>query len=230
MRWLLAAALAVIVCQTAAAATVVKTAAAAKPGIYQVEIKYPQFPDVTPLVRFANQTLANWARGELSRFVRDSRRAQGPGKPQAPYSYNANFKVSNFSAARLVSVFFDTHAYTGGAHGNSAYVVFNFGMVEGKARRLALGDLFRPGAGYPQKISDAVIKKLKQDKRASFVADGEVKSLTPEQLERFVIEPGGLVFLIDPYEAGPYAAGQFQVKLTPDELGPDFRRSLVFGP
>jgi hypothetical protein len=78
-------------------------------------------------------------------------------------------------------------------------------------------------------VSDAVIAKLKGDRRATFVRSGEVKALTPLQLERFVVVQDGLLFFIDPAEAGPFVAGRFQVKLTIAELGPSFRRTFVYG-
>jgi hypothetical protein len=231
VRWLLVAALMALVCQNASAATVMKRAVGVKPGYYDIQLTYPQFSDATPLVRFANTMLALWARGELDRFTQENQRVlTGPNKPRAPYTYKAMPKVSSFAATRLISVVVDTYQYTGGAHGNPAYVVFTFGVIETKATRLALGDLFRPEAPYRRFVSDAVIKKLQRDERAAFVRNGQVKNLTPLQLERFVVDQDGLVFLIDPYEVAPYAAGRFQVKLSVAELGPGFRRTFVFGP
>ena len=51
--------------------------------------------------------------------------------------------------------------------------------------------------------------------------------LTPLQLNSFCIDRDGLTFLINPYEAGPYSSGTFQVKLTLSELGPHFKRALI---
>jgi len=231
VRWLLATAVVALTCQSGSAATVMKRAVGVKPGYYDVQLTYPQFSDATPLVRFANTMLALWVRSELDRFTQEHGRVfAGPDKPRAPYTYKTMPKVSSFAAARLISVVFDTYQYTGGAHGNAAYVVFTFGVIETKATRLALGDLFRPEAPYRRFVSDAVIKKLQRDERATFVRNGQVKNLTPLQLERFVVDQDGLVFLIDPYEVAPYAAGRFQVKLSVAELGPGFRRTFVFGP
>lgn len=231
VRWLLATALVALACQSGSAATVMKRAVGVKPGYYDIQLTYPHFSDATPLVRFANTMLALWARSELDRFPQEHRRVfAGSDKPRAPYTYKATPKVSSFAATRLISVVFDTYQYTGGAHGNPAYVVFNFGVIDTKATRLALGDLFAPEAPYRRFVADAVIKKLKRDERAAFVRNGQVKSLTPLQLERFVVDSNGLLFLIDPDEVGPYAAGRFQVKLSVAELGPGVRRTFVFGP
>ncbi len=231
VRWLLATALVALACQSGSAATVMKRAVGVKPGYYDIQLTYPHFSDATPLVRFANTMLALWARSELDRFPQEHRRVfAGSDKPRALYTYKATPKVSSFAATRLISVVFDTYQYTGGAHGNPAYVVFNFGVIDTKATRLALGDLFAPEAPYRRFVSEAVIKKLKRDERAAFVRNGQVKSLTPLQLERFVVDSNGLLFLIDPDEVGPYTSGRFQVKLSVAELGPGFRRTFVFGP
>jgi hypothetical protein len=72
--------------------------------------------------------------------------------------------------------------------------------------------------------SDAVIAKLKQKESATEVTSGQITKLTPEQRERFVATPEGLMFLFDPYEVGPYVAGRFQIRLTAQELGPNFRK------
>jgi len=231
VRWLLATALVALACQSGSAATVMKRAVGVKPGYYDIQLTYPQFSDATPLVRFANTMLALWVRTELDRFTQEHGRVfAGPAKLRAPYTYTATPKISSFAATRLISVVFDTSQYMGGAHGNPAYVVFNFGVIDTKATRLALGDLFRPEAPYRRFVSEVVITKLKRDERAVFVRNGQVKGLTPLQLERFVVDSDGLLFLIDPDEVGPYAAGRFQVKLSVAELGPGFRRTFVFGP
>jgi len=233
-KWLLAAGMAAWlvagVCATGSAATVMKRAVGVKPGYFDVQLIYPNFSDATPLARFANTMLGLWARTELDRFTQEHARVfAAPDKPRAPYAYAATPKVMYFAPTRFISVVFDTYQFTGGAHGNPVSVVFNFGVIGTKAARLALGDLFQPQTPYRRLVSEAVIKKLKSDDRASFVRNGDVKALTLLQLERFVVAQDGLIFLIDPAEAGPYVAGRFQVKLTVPELGPGFRRTFVYG-
>ncbi|MCC6446400.1 MAG: DUF3298 and DUF4163 domain-containing protein [Armatimonadetes bacterium] len=215
--------------QTAAAGTTYKTLKAAQPGYYRVEIRYPHFADNTPLARLANRTIREWARRQRRRFIEEARKSFRLGRPIAAFELTARPEVTLYSPSRLISLYFDTMEYTGGAHPTAPYHVMNFGMAAGKPRRLSLADLFRPGSSYRKAVSDAVIARLRTREGADWVQNGEMKALDTFQLDRFVIGRGGLTFLINEYEAGPYAAGRFEIKLPLRELGPDFRRSLIQG-
>jgi hypothetical protein len=214
----------------AEAATVYRTVKTARPGYYTAVTRYPRFTERTPVTRLANAAIAREARGAQAAFVKAARKAQaGTGRPHAPYEHRTEAKVSYFYAPRLVSVTFDTLEYTGGAHPISPYWVLNFGLIDGRAKQLVLGDLFRSGSDYRGRVTELVLRKLKAKEGATWVIDGSVKSLSTEQLNRFAVRPDGLTFLINQYEAGPYVAGRFEIPLTLAELGPDFRRSLIVG-
>jgi hypothetical protein len=53
------------------------------------------------------------------------------------------------------------------------------------------------------------------------------RRLSVEQLNRFSISPTNLTFLLNHYEAGPYASGRFEVVLSITDLGPNFKRALI---
>lgn len=153
----------------------------------------------------------------------EAARQQLPG----PYEYQGEGAVTFARPARLISAVLDVYKFAGGAYGNAWYFPFNYGVIDGKMRRLVLGDLYRPNSGHERLVSMAVIAKLKTDKGATWVRDGQMTSLSVEQLNRFSITPRGLVFLFNQYEAGPYAAGRFEVTLSVQDLGPGFRRDLL---
>ncbi len=128
----------------------------------------------------------------------------------------------------MISAYIDWSEYSpGAAHPNSLYETFTFALVNSLPKRLKLSDFFPNGFAYRELVSNAVIEKLKKQDGASDVISGSVRALNEDQLNRFVIEPGGLLFLINFYEAGPHSAGRFKIKLTSDDLGPKFRSDMI---
>ena len=57
--------------------------------------------------------------------------------------------------------------------------------------------------------------------------DGTVKWVDVKLRENFVAEADGLRWVFPPYAVGPYANGNYEVKLLNRELGPQFRTALT---
>lgn len=214
-----------IVLPVSAAEVVLKRS---KAGYYSAEARLPDAKG-TPFAALAQRTCVQWAKQDMANFVkvteeilRDVKGARGR------CSYETTGKIT-YRSPRLLSVLLDNYEYAGGAHPSHAYKTFTFGMVDGKPKQMKLADFFRSASDYKQQVSDAVINKLMLDENAIWVLNGEMKKLNAAQLERFVVEPDGLRFLINEYEAGPYAVGRFEIKLTMQELGTDFKRALILG-
>ena len=169
-----------------------------------------QFKETTPLAQYANKWLLSWSRSWHGE------------------NFEAGYRVTYFDPANLISVLADWMEHSpGAAHPNSSYEGLVFAEIDGSPRQVWLKNFFRDNSDYRERVTKAVIEKLKNEEGASDVRSGEVKTLTNEQLDRFVVEPDGLVFLIDQYEVGPYSAGRFKIKLTFEELGPDFRMEMI---
>jgi hypothetical protein len=205
-----------------------KTITAEKEGWYSATTRYPQFEDQTPVARLANRVLSAWATQRQEKFVRESTKAlKSVAKPAGNYQYTVDYEVTYAYPSRLISVRFDTFRDTGGAHGTPEYVTFTFGIVKGKARQLTLASFFKPGSAYKDTVTTAVMAKLKRNPQANLVVNGDVTTLNDDQLNRFSAEADGLTFFFNPYEVGPYSSGRFQIKLTLEELGADFRRDRL---
>jgi hypothetical protein len=225
---LVLAVLTLLCAHSAGAATVMKTLRDEVPGAYAVDVTYPQFTDATPLARLASRTIEGYMRADVAEFKKAARETLAlPQRPPGPYSYDGGSVVTYAVPTRLLSTVLDVYKFSGGAHGNAWYVPFNFGVVDGRVKRLVLGDLFLRGSSYQRLVSDAVIARLKKTEGALWVQDGTMRSLSVEQLNRFSISPTGLTFLLNHYEAGPYASGRFEVALSITDLGPNFKRALI---
>lgn len=234
-RCTLAVSLALLVCQGAGAATVIKTLKATRPGYYEAVVRYPQFTDRTPLVRLANREMERWARDDFQRWVGLTREyLRDAGKPDhpLPLTYSARPEVTYFSASRLISMHIVASEYGGGAHLVFGGRTFNYGLVDGKPKDLHLRDLFLPGTEYYRLVRGLIHRKLKETGAPGAVADyvKSIQSFPDYFLEDFLIGRDGLRYVFLPGSIATYADGSFEATLTIRELGSRFRKELLLGP
>jgi hypothetical protein len=194
---------------------------------------YPQFLQNTPVTRFANWKLRVASQTRFHNFNAQVKKdALEDFQPLAPYAYDEMPELHYYYAHRLISTAYVYYSYTGGAHGMGATVATNYGQFPGMTRPkvLTLGDFFN-NIGYRKPVEKLLLDSLraKKEQVASWVQDGTVKTLTSNQLNNFTVSPKGLTWRFAPYEVGPYAAGEFEVLLTFNQLPSGFKRSIVLG-
>ncbi|MBN9504288.1 MAG: hypothetical protein BGO01_03885 [Armatimonadetes bacterium 55-13] len=210
-----------------AADYVTKKVSAKKADYYEINTSYPEWKSTNKLGAFANPVLKKWALGEHNSWLAQVKQDQKDlEKPTMAWYHEIGFSVAR-SDARILSVVAGMEDYSGGAHPNHWTLCFNFAMVKGKPKQIKLKDLFKPGGNPEKLVSDKVIAKLMKMEGADWVQNGEVKKLDKIQIEKFTIEKDGITYGFDPYVMGPYAAGDFEVKLTWAELGSTLNRALV---
>jgi hypothetical protein len=179
----------------------------------EIEAKYPAFGGQTPLAKLANRTLEARVLKEV-RMVRARLKEDWSQKdftPPAPYSLSIHPEVS-VATPGLISLQLGCFAYLGGAHGAAWMPTYNFAIVNGKAKQLALQDLFQRKEDAIDTVSKLVIPKLREQ-GASSVVDGSLKKLTKEQANNFVVTKRGLEFIFEPYSVGSWAEGQRAVEI-----------------
>ena len=215
---------------SASAHFIIQTVEAAKPGYFEARIAYPQFTDRSVLARLASRTVEAWAKEELNRWVRRTEESvKETGRPRTPNQYSASSEVT-FYSSRLISVWIGIGEFqSGAAHPAPSALAFNFGVIDGKARRLVLGDLFRPGADYRRLIDRLLIAKLREY-RARDVVEGRITTFDEIRLNDFVVARDGLAYQFLPGELASYSEGGTCVILTFRELGRTFRRELSLRP
>jgi hypothetical protein len=199
---------------------------AAQAGYYNSNAEYLVFAN-HPARSVANPALKKLAETKHRAWVVEAKKAMKElGKPFAAWEHEIAMHVSH-QTPKLLTVGISTYSYTGGAHPNHWIEFHSFGTAMGKVRQLTLKDFFQPGFDSAQHVSKLVIQKLKSAEGADWVQSGEVKRLDAKMLQRFTPDKGGMVWFFNPYDVGPYAAGDFEVKLTLAELGPKFKRSML---
>lgn len=127
----------------------------------------------------------------------------------------------------LIALSSQTYSFTGGAHGNMGYSPVIFDRSTGK--RIAFGDLFANADQAYQALTPAWCKALNEaraEKRgADMQAVGELFNDCPPLKEQTVVPVGEgrvdqLRVLVDPYVAGPWAEGGYEVTLPVDAVRP----------
>jgi hypothetical protein len=190
-----------------------------RPGYWKATASCPRFLTELPIGKAANRTLKPAADKGMRQFVQQSQETFTKfGRPRAPYEHLSKPTVS-LARPTVVSVYFTTFEYTGGAHGNTWYSTYNFGFRDGKPVSITLRDLFRPGENAVAVTTELMMAKLRANPRATFVKDGTVKSIGPELALQFVVSPAGLTFLLPPYAVAPYVEGSIFVKIPFSEFG-----------
>ncbi|MDO9576896.1 MAG: DUF3298 and DUF4163 domain-containing protein [Candidatus Cloacimonadales bacterium] len=122
-----------------------------------------------------------------------------------------------FLADGLVSLLQTDYEFTGGAHGNTAFHVFNFSPENDTLETINLSDFFIPESDYLPQISNLCISNLKQQ-NASYVIDGSVESVSEEYLKIFTFNRNYLIFYFEQYIMGCYAEGTFRIAIPWQEL------------
>ena len=125
----------------------------------------------------------------------------------------------------LIALSAETSTYTGGAHGNMGYASAIFDRSTGK--RIAFADLFANADNAWQALTPAWCKALDEaraEKRgADAAAMGDMFTDCPPLKEQTVVPTGEgridrLRVLVDPYVAGPWAEGGYEVDLPIDAV------------
>lgn len=190
---------------------------------------YPVFKSSRPVAQVAGLALKQDAVRSFNAFKKKSRVPIGIG---LPYELEAGPTLV-MNHPRLISAWVATYTFEGGAHDYTDTVGYNFGYANGgnKPRRLHLADFFSDGKAASKRVNDLLMAKLRatkgKEQEATWVLDGTQKWVEVGLRENFVAEPGGLKWIFPPYAVGPYANGNYEVKLSTSELGPKFRAALL---
>ncbi len=120
-----------------------------------------------------------------------------------PYELNSDF----------VSIRFETDEYTGEAHSDNISYSFNYDLKKEKV--LGLSDVFNTNKDYVKYISDKAVEYLlKINKDDPFTSEEWIKEgAGPKEgnFKTFTISRDTIVFYLNPYQVGSYAAGMQEV-------------------
>jgi hypothetical protein len=195
---------------------------------YEIDTAMPQLAGAGDArVEKFNQAVTNLVAprtGEFKKVVDETAREEAAAKQDAksslpPNSLSVSYEVTAANKD-FISVLFSFHEYLGGAHPNTITESFNYDL--NRNAPVSLADLFTPNSNYLKVISDYAIKELKKLDTVSGVENGAGPKI--ENFHSWNITPAGLKITFDPYQVGPYAAGEHKVVVPYSVLKPIIRQ------
>jgi hypothetical protein len=190
-----------------------------RPNFFDASLKFPVFGG-SALANFASAEVRKAQYGVFDSWFKGS---GGSKRPRLVNTFETQPTIS-INRPNLISLYFTTDTFSGGAHGMTTFEPYTFAMVEGKPQRIFSKDIFT--GNYQSVLSVEVLGQLMKDARAAWVDDGSVRELTPDLIDQFVVTPSGVTYLFQPYVMGPYAVGTFQVKVPAPNLQGILKRNL----
>jgi len=187
-----------------------------------IEVAFPQLAGGDANAEKFNRTISDMIAKQVKSFktenkeffkeVAESRDADRPGN-----SLDISYSVAH-ADRNLISLLFSNYSYTGGAHGNTNSVAFNYDLNRGVV--LKLSDLFQPNSNYLKVISDYCIKEVKKSdlNDDEWIRNGAGPKA--ENYESWNITPEGLQITFDAYQVAAYAAGPQEVVVPYSILKP----------
>src|SRR4249919_638958 len=205
------------------------TAPAAKPFAYDEEndlidyhFGWPAEAAAVPQLVVRFQAAMTRDKAELLANAKaDKAEREKQGFPFNGYMSSTEYETAGQSG-RLLSLRADFGAYTGGAHGNSG----TKGLLWDRSanRELKFGDLFAAADNMERLLTQPwcdALNKTREEKRGEPVGGGGMFDECPQLSEISVIptdkDGNGkfeqLTVVADPYVAGPYVEGSYEIEL-----------------
>lgn len=127
--------------------------------------------------------------------------------PFNSYTLDVNFKVT-YNHGCITSLYIDTYAYLGGAHGETKRTSDTWDFSTGAHLRLIDMDLWSPESPYKLKeyIEQQIAERLKSNP-GSYFDDYSSLLQTSFNPDSYYLLPGGYVIYFQQYEIAPYATG-----------------------
>lgn len=137
-----------------------------------------------------------------------------PDRPKIPFEVYVTYNLG-FNKNYILSIPITLYKFTGGAHGMTYIVPYNYDLITGK--KLNLKDIFKSGVNYEKIINNYIFDKISKDPQNYFSADDGFSDINDD--EQFYIDNDGLVIYFPLYEIAPYSSGIPKFKLLFSEFG-----------
>lgn len=161
-----------------------------------------EYPHVSGLKsKSVQRRLNSIFKARAEAFVKKSvqeMKQSGPSPSGHEYEFLGNYNVT-YNKNGILSLYEQTYAYTGGAHGNSYREGMTFRLEDGKL--LTLDELLRANPNYRQIVDPAIAQQLQQT-QGYF---GNFKTIGPNP--SYYVKDEGVVIFFPVYEYLPYVNG-----------------------
>ncbi len=191
-----------------------------KKDYWTISSKLPVFETAWPLGQFAQSEIRRLEIPNFKEFYAQAQEevpAIKEGRSDAIYEYQSNFDVK-YNSRSLLSLCQFKYTYTAGAHGYGATTTMNFGMINGKPKKLGLNDLLLLEPDAKRNLNYMLLQKAMEQPGTDWIDEGMIIEFEESQIQNFWVSESGLKWEFNPYELGSYASGPFTLSLSWAEL------------
>lgn len=185
-------------------------------GKWTSSIVMPRVSGSGSLAAFANADLKKQAASMLAAFKSEANETLKGGFKMAGLLEFDLQPTFTLVSSTWITGYWTTYAFYGGAHGMTGFVSFNYALIGGKARNARPTDLFSDPKSTFDDLDKILTQKLLANPNALFIKDG-TSTVESDKLP-FVVGKSSLLFLFEPYIAGPYSEGTFKVPVKYSEM------------
>jgi hypothetical protein len=154
--------------------------------------------------RRLNQVMSKDAQQRQDTMIKEAQLNSDYIMTEPYHTYEIVSRFNQYFITRdILSFYVDYYSYTGGAHGMTDRVAYNFNLNTGE--ELALSDLFAPGTDYTELINERVRSTIELNPEGYFEGELGFQGISEDQ--GFYLENGNLIVYFLQYEIAPYAAG-----------------------
>jgi len=190
---------------------------------YKISYKYPEFSGIKneAAQNKINESIKNSAYFYADKFKSDAKincdfSGLGEYAPSWMCEFDVAFNDYKITANEILSVQMEYYQFTGGAHGNTNYVITNYDIKTGE--KIDWRQIFLMNSDFFQKISELSFKNLKEKLTTGETPlsnDEWIKEGTAPNEENYNTNVGftenGLLIIFQQYQVAPYAAGPQEV-------------------
>lgn len=180
---------------------------------------YPTFSGESKLAKEATKYIENRIeefKDQADEDVPSLKKEFGDETSASAYSIDMN--ATYIKSNKTESIVIGEYTYTGGANGNSSYVVFTTSMDEGEV--LTLSDIIKEE--NRNDFTALVIKELKEWRPSgddlSPIFEEEVNKMTFDSFKDWSLDSENLVLYFDKYEIGPGVLGSVAFPISLKKL------------
>lgn len=184
---------------------------------YEVKVKYPMLQGgEKEVIDKINKVIADYTLDWINdikllgeEYSKEYKKSGNEMPKMEAYSL-----FESFHTDELISLPVTYYQYTGGAHGLTTKVAYNYNIKTGKI--LKLKDLFKEGFDYKSIIDKKVREDIEKEKDIYFENGALFKGISENQA--YYLNRDSIIVYFQQYEIAPYSSGIREFKIPYEEL------------
>lgn len=178
---------------------------------YEVKVKYPFIKGENEVFKKINKTIEDFTLSWVNdikllgeEYSKDYEKA---GKEMPKMEAYSLYEV--FDTSEVISIPMTYYQYTGGAHGLTTKISYNYDLKTGE--KLNLNNLFKEGFNYNDIIDKLIREEIAKEPSIYFDNGGLFKGVNEKQA--YYLNRDGIIIYFQQYEIAPYSSGIREFKI-----------------